>query len=148
MVQVKFYDPEILNNKFIYSVIVARYWDKWVYVRHHKRVTFEIPGGHIEEGETPDEAASRELNEETGATEFRIECVSSYSVTIDGETRFGRLYYAEISALGPVPDVSEIEEVKVMDGFPDPVTYPDIQPLLYKRVLDYLGQKSKGSDLK
>ena len=37
---------------------------------HKERDTWESPGGHIDEGETPLEAAERELYEETGAIDF------------------------------------------------------------------------------
>ncbi len=63
--------PEIrfdtdLEDILTYVVIGTRYLDKWVFVRHKLRRTWEIPGGHIEEDETPLEAAQRELQEETG----------------------------------------------------------------------------------
>lgn len=139
MIKVKFYDPDFLSvNKLIYSVIVARYNDKWAFVRHHQRHTFEIPGGHIEEDETPDEAARRELMEETGAIKFSIECISTYSVTQESDTRFGKLYFADIYKIGPIPDVSEIEEITFLNHLPNPVTYPEIQPFLFKKVLDWL----------
>jgi 8-oxo-dGTP diphosphatase len=143
MTEVKFYDtsytPEI---NLTYSVIAAKYGNKWLYVRHHNRKTWEIPGGHIEKDETADEAARRELMEETGALDFTIECVSTYSVFKNGETGYGRLYLAEISNLGLVPDTSEIAEVKMMDKLPENLTHPDIQPYLYKRILEYLESKN------
>jgi 8-oxo-dGTP diphosphatase len=139
MTIVRFFEPDYLHaTKFIYSVIAARYNNLWVFVRHHNRFTFEIPGGHIEKDETPDEAAKRELMEETGAIDFNLTCVSTYSVTIDSETRFGKMYYAEIFKIGPVPDSSEIAEIEFSFHLPDPVTYPEIQPWLFKRVLEYL----------
>jgi 8-oxo-dGTP diphosphatase len=139
MIKVNFYDSDFLpGNKLIYSVITARYLDKWVFVRHHRRNTFEIPGGHIEENETPLDAAKREMMEETGAIKFSMECVSTYSVTQDDKTRFGKLYFAEISEIGPVPDTSEIHEIIFKDNLPAQITYPEIQPLLFSKVIDYL----------
>ena len=129
------YDPDV---KLTYSVISARYKDKWLFVRHHKRSTFEIAGGHIEEGESSDEAASRELEEETGATQFNIVCISTYSVTKNGETGWGRLYYADVQDLGPIPDISEIQEVVMLDSIPEHPTHPDIQPHLFRKTLEYL----------
>ena len=143
MIKVDFFDPDFLPvSKLIYSVITARYLDKWVFVRHHKRNTFEIPGGHIEKNETPFEAAKRELMEETGAIKFSLVCVCTYSVIIDGMTQFGKLYYAEISEIGPIPDISEIDEIAFLDTLPVPVTHPEIQPLLFNKVIDYLKSDS------
>ena len=139
MTEVRFFSPSHDPGiKLTYAVIAARYAGIWIFVRHHKRTTLEIPGGHIEKGETAGEAAGRELMEETGAVDFQIECVSTYSVLKNGKTGFGRLYLAEIYRLGPVPDTSEIAEVKMMDSLPENLTHPDIQPHLYQRVLEFL----------
>ena len=115
-------------------------------MRHHRRDTWEIPGGHVEKNESADEAAGRELMEETGAVDFKLECVATYSVLKNGETGFGRLYLADISKLGPIPDISEIAEVKAMASLPENLTHPDIQPHLFQRILGHL--KSKNLNLK
>ncbi len=139
MTLVRFYDPCFLpESKLIYSVITARYKGKWIFVRHHKRKTWEIAGGHIEQNETPDETAARELEEETGAVGFKMDCVATYSVFMDGETGYGSLYFAEVLQLGEVADTSEIAEVILLDNLPVSLTYPDIQPFLFRKVLDYL----------
>ena len=139
MTEVIFYSPEFDPGvKLTYSVISARYSDKWIFVRHHKRKTFEIAGGHIDEGETPDEAAARELYEETGALKFSISCICTYSVRKDGDTGWGKLYFAEVSEKGSIPDISEIEEVVLLDNIPDHLTHPDIQPHLFRKTLEYL----------
>lgn len=144
MTEVNFYDPDYTPDiRLTYSVIAARYGGKWLYVRHHNRTTWEIPGGHIEKHESADEAAGRELMEETGAVEFKIECVATYSVLKNGETGFGRLYLADINKLSPVPDTSEIAEIAIMDSLPENLTHPDIQPYLYQRVLEHLKGKAK-----
>ena len=145
MTTVDFYDPVYGPESILtYSVIGARYKDKWIFVRHHLRSTTEIPGGHIEKGESSHEAACRELMEETGAVLFSIECVATYSVTIDKTTGWGRLYFAEVTELGPVPDTSEIAEVIFGETFLVPNTHPEIQPKLFERILEYLGTSSSG----
>lgn len=139
MVRVDFYDKDFIpGKKLTYSVISARFKGKWVLVRHRDRKTLEIPGGHIEENETPFEAAGRELREETGASEFTIECVATYSVKSDAGTGYGRLYFAEVSEMGEPADMFEIGEVFLMGSLPDNLTYPLIQPLLFERVIRYI----------
>jgi 8-oxo-dGTP diphosphatase len=84
--------------------------------------------------------------EETGAIEFTIEPVATYSVRKDGETGWGRLYFAEIIEIGPVPDISEIAEVVFLDTIPEHPTHPDIQPHLFRKVMDYLDSAGAISD--
>lgn len=139
MVKVSFFESLYTpSGKLVYSVITARHRGKWVFVRHNKRKTLEIPGGHIEAGETSDDAARRELIEETGAIEFDLKCVSTYSVEREKVIKFGRLYFAEISEMGVIDDKSEIEEVVFLDNLPGNLTYPDIQPHLFGRVIKYI----------
>jgi len=141
MTRVEFHNPAYEPGTLTYSVIAARYKGNWIFVRHHLRTTTEIPGGHIENGETSHEAACRELMEETGAVLFSIECVSTYAVTSDGNTGWGRLYFAEVTELGPVPDTSEIAEVIFADHLLVPNTHPQIQPKLFARIMEYLEGK-------
>ena len=139
MTTVNFYDPlYIPESKLTYSVISAKYKGNWIFVRHQKRLTWEIAGGHIEEGETSLEAAGRELMEETGAIKFTLECLATYSVTIDAETGWGRLYLAEVKEIGPIPDVSEIAEAMFSDHLPENLTHPDIQPYLFRKTVEYI----------
>lgn len=138
MTEVNFYDPLFVpDTKLTYSVISAKFDDKWIFVRHNKRSTWEIAGGHIEAGETSSEAAERELMEETGALKFDLECIATYSVTINGETGWGSLYIAAVSEIGPIPDISEIAEMRLSDNLPENLTHPDIQPYLFRKTLEY-----------
>jgi len=139
MTEIEFYEAVYEpGTDLTYSVISARYKEKWIFVRHKKRITFEIAGGHIEPGESSHEAACRELMEETGAILFSIECIATYSVRKDGVTGWGRLYLAEVTELGQLPEISEIGEVIFDTRLPEKNTHPDIQPFLFNKTLEYL----------
>ncbi|MCX6326950.1 MAG: NUDIX domain-containing protein [Bacteroidia bacterium] len=139
MTEVKLYDPLFIPDvELTYSIITAKFENRWIFVRHQKRSTWEIAGGHIEKEETSLEAAGRELMEETGAVKFNLDCIATYSVKMDGETRYGRLYLAEVFELGPIPDISEIAEIIFLDHLPENLTHPDIQPQLFNRTIEYL----------
>lgn len=130
--EVRFYET-VEDSLLKFAVILARSDGKWVFCKHRERTTLEIPGGHREAGERVEQAAQRELREETGAKEFTIWPVCVYSVVRDnplGES-FGGLYAAEITSFGELH--SEIEKIVLLDEPPeDNWTYPEIQPELLK----------------
>ena len=67
MTKVNFYDS-IDDSMLKFAVIIAKHNGKWVFCKHRERSTWEVPGGHREQGEDILETAKRELYEETGAT--------------------------------------------------------------------------------
>lgn len=117
-----------------YMVIAARNRGKWVIVRLKGRSDWCFPGGHREEGETMDEAARRELVEETGALTWKgLERIAQYSVDHGERISWGTVYSCEITEFGPLPEEFEIEEVDLVDEFPlDNTRFPGIMPGLMK----------------
>lgn len=132
MLEVRFHrDAEDSLLKF--AVIVSKTGGKWVFCKHRKRSTYEVPGGHREPGESILETAKRELYEETGALEYEIWPVCAYSVVADGQETYGMLYFADIRTCeGEL--CHEIERIAVMEQLPENWTYPLIQPKLIEEV--------------
>ncbi|MEE1318940.1 MAG: NUDIX domain-containing protein [Ruminococcus sp.] len=130
MIKVNFYDS-VDDTKLKFAVIISKTDDKWVFCKHKQRDTFEVPGGHREDGEDILTTAKRELNEETGAVDFDIKPICVYSVD-NGETEtFGMLYFADIRSFEEIH--SEIEKIIITDSLPENWTYPLIQPILIKQ---------------
>ena len=132
MVKVKFYD-EVDDKLLKFAVIVAKSYNKWVFCKHRERNTYEIPGGHREDGESIMDTANRELHEETGAIEYTLKPVCVYSVTapdnFDGVETFGMLFYADILSFENEL-YNEIERIIITEHLVDQWTYPLIQPKL------------------
>ena len=112
-----------------YMVIAARHKGQWVIVRLDGRTDWCFPGGHREEGETMDEAAHRELYEETGALKYSLDRVAQYSVDHGDRISWGSIYRSEIHSFGDLPEEFEIAEVGFVENFPlDNTRFPGIMP--------------------
>ena len=111
--------------------MLSFYNGKILLSRHNERLTWETQGGHIEENETPLEAAKRELFEESGAIEYSIAPVCDYWSGTEDMTHGanGMVFKAIINKLGQIPE-SEIA------ALPGNLTYPAITPVLF----DFLTQ--------
>ena len=129
-IRILFFDEAPLDLRQKYAVIIARHNGKLLWCRHRDRDTWEIPGGHIEAGETALEAAARELEEETGATDYDLSPLCWYSAfrACGAPRSLGLLCIAEVRTMTPLH--AEIAEVRTFDCMPDALTYPQIQPYL------------------
>ncbi|MBQ4054684.1 MAG: NUDIX domain-containing protein [Clostridia bacterium] len=132
MIVVKFYE-KVDFERLTYAVTVAKHDGKWVLCKRPESDGYELPGGHIEEGEAPDAAAVRELFEETGAVDFDIRPVCIYSANeFDGDGReigtetFGAVYFADVRSF--IPLSHETEKIIFTDCDNIKWSYPHIHP--------------------
>lgn len=136
MVKINLYD-HILDDELTFVDIVAKYNDQWVLCKKKGFETWECPGGHIERGETSEQAASRELWEETGALDFEIQHIGYYGAKgNDGILKsidevYGRIFYAEIKVLASMPNF-EIEKICLFKDAPSDWTYPYAHPMFIR----------------
>ena len=125
------------DKKLTYVVMGARNQDKWIFVRHRDRQTWEMPAGHIEAGESADRAAVRELFEEAGVVKSSLEVICDYEVTVGTKVEYGRLYGVTVYEMEPQKEF-EIEELLLSSDLPQSLTYPDVQTILFQRVTLHL----------
>ena len=136
MLEVKIFDLGYCDEKeYTRVVCVSKYKGKYVFCYNKKRNGWEIPGGHIEEGETWEEAAKREMYEETGATNIKVTPISVYKIST-----FGLLCYCEILEMEDLPTEYEMEKIMLSDTLPDNLTYPDTFKLYFETVVNKIGE--------
>ena len=132
MFEIEFHDLETVQDSELTRVVcVAKYQDKWVFCKHKKRDTWELPGGHIEAGESWIDAAKREMFEETGATKIEVQPICLYSIS-----SYGLLCYVNIIEIGAIPSEFEIEKIELFDEIPKNLTYADSHTKMFKQVIE------------
>ena len=135
MLEVKIFDLGYCKNEELTRVVcVSKYKDKYVFSYNKKRNGWEIPGGHIEEGETWEEAAKREIYEETGAIKINVEPICVYKIST-----FGLLCYCEILELEELPKESEMEKIMFSASLPDNLTFPESFKIYFETVKNKKG---------
>ena len=117
------------ESEYTRVVCVSKYKGKYVFCYNKKRNGWEIPGGHIEEGETWEEAARREMYEETGATKIKLTPISVYKIS-----SYALLCYCEIEEMQELPKEYEMDRILLSDTLPDNLTYPDTFKLYFETV--------------
>ena len=102
--------------------------DRRVLLVHHTygRLNWELPGGLVEAGESPDEGALRELVEETGLVGRIVRLTGTYFEAVhDFGPMLHLVFRCEIeSSAVPTPTSPEISEAGwwPIDGLPRPIS--------------------------
>ena len=136
MQEIQLFDLGYCDEKeYTRVVCVCKYKEKYVFSFNRKRNGWEIPGGHIEEGETWEEAAKREMYEETGATKVKITPVCVYKIST-----FSLLCFCKILEIGKLPEEYEMSKIMFSDELPENLTFPDTYKVLFERVKKYLNE--------
>ena len=98
------------------ALVVARWGDRYLFVFDRQRRQWEIPGGTIEEGETPRECAAREFKEETNQEAESLHfCGLAKTAASDGLTEYTALFSAVLDELLPFQRNDEIERIALWD---------------------------------
>jgi len=130
-------------GNYKYVVVCTWYKGRWILSRHRKRDTWETQGGHIEAGETPMNAAQRELREESGIEKAMLYPVCDYYGYNHLSHANGMVFLAVAEELGDMPE-SEMRETRRFDVLPPNLTYPDTTPVLIREAENYLWEQVLG----
>ncbi|WP_173915785.1 RNA deprotection pyrophosphohydrolase [Halobacillus sp. Marseille-Q1614] len=98
--------------------VICRFQDQWLLTKHKDR-GLEFPGGKVEKGETAEQAALREVFEETGAYVDKLNYIGQYYVSGKGGTIIKNVYYAYIEKLEDQPHYYETEGPVLLSRLPD-----------------------------
>ncbi|MFA5987200.1 MAG: NUDIX domain-containing protein [Candidatus Paceibacterota bacterium] len=118
------------------------YNDKLVLVSHKKDNNWTPPGGGIEKGETYEEAAIREIKEESNMKVVKMKCIGYIDVEVQGEDKRERQYrmccivepYGDFES---DPD-NDIFAIKLIDPkeYKEYIKWGEIGDYLMKRALE------------
>lgn len=124
-----------------YVLVLPFFRGRLILTKHQKR-GWEVPGGTIEAGEMPVQAAIRETYEETGAELDGIEWIGQYVIIGEREQPMVKsVYVARVSRLHPLPPEFETEDVRICEEYPIPedITYdPAFSPIMRDSVYPYV----------
>ncbi len=100
--------------------VVCRYRGNWLVTIHPSR-GLEFPGGKVEDGEGPVEAAKREVFEETGGVVKDVHYIGQYRVRGKQETVIKNVYFATVDDLITRSNYFETKGPKLLKNLPDNV---------------------------
>ncbi|MBB5172827.1 RNA deprotection pyrophosphohydrolase [Texcoconibacillus texcoconensis] len=100
--------------------VICRFKNNWLLTEHLSR-GLEFPGGKVEEGEKPIEAAEREVFEETGGIVEQLVYIGQYQVYGKSECVVKNIYFANIGELIDKNHYYETKGPRLLQGIPKDV---------------------------
>lgn len=107
-----------MYKPLLFTFLVIRHNQNFLLVYHRQRQTWELPGGHIESGESARDCANRELLEETDQKVEHLEFRAVLKLHDETEDRFffSALFLGELPSPTPFRENEEISQITYWDG--------------------------------
>lgn len=96
-------------------LVICRYLNDWLLTMHGVR-GLEFPGGKVEPGESLEEAAIREVYEETGATLEELLQIAEYRVTDEKNTFVKAVFSGKIKSIHKMNSYYETSGPVLVEG--------------------------------
>jgi 8-oxo-dGTP diphosphatase len=103
------------NEKSEHVFIICQYENAWLLTNHKKR-GLEFPGGKVEQGESLEEAARREVFEETGATVGELKPIAVYRVNDPNGAFVKTVFWGKVTSLNESDNYHETKGPVVVEG--------------------------------
>ncbi|GEM_PF-121200 len=127
--------PFSKNPKHVW--VICRYKGQWLLTKHKER-GLEFPGGKVEQGETAEEAAIREVYEETGGRVEQMHYIGQYYVKGKKEHVIKNVYFATVHHLDDKNSYYETDGPVLLSEIPRNVNHNQAYSFIMKdKVLDY-----------
>ncbi|GEL77931.1 RNA deprotection pyrophosphohydrolase [Tenuibacillus multivorans] len=97
--------------------VITRYQGQWLLTKHADRGT-EFPGGKVEHGEDAQEAAIREVKEETGGHVSRLNFIGQYYVDGKAGHIIKNIYFANVDEIEDQEHYFETEGPVLLNDIP------------------------------
>ena len=106
---------------------------------NYRRDTWELPSGKVDPGESPIQAAERELLEEAGAQVDQLRPLGILLTRLGQVPGQGHLYWGEVTHRGNLPQGSEMDDVRAFS----PDTLPALEQMapVTRWVVQWMGQQ-------
>jgi len=97
--------------------VITKHKDKWLLTEHRRR-GYEFPGGKVEEGESAEQAAIREVFEETGGIVKTLTYLGQYRVAGKDKIIIKSIFFAEVEEVEKQEHYFETKGPILLNDFP------------------------------
>lgn len=116
-VKLSFQDHPFTNDpKHVW--VICKHNGRWLLTKHRDR-GLEFPGGKVEDGESAEQAARREVMEETGGHVSELMYVGQYFVNGKAGNIAKNVYFASVHKLDEKSNYFETEGPVLLEQLPD-----------------------------
>ncbi|NRD76232.1 nucleoside triphosphatase YtkD [Bacillus sp. BRMEA1] len=109
------FSKHAFSEKANHVLVICQYGDCWVLTRHKVR-GLEFPGGKCEPGETLEEAARREVYEETGAILDDLQFLAEYKVSGETGAFVKSVFWGRVNTIEQTKSYHETNGPDVVQG--------------------------------